>query len=80
MQKFILTREDRIHTLLNFIAGKLSLSKKKAKQLLDHRRVFVNKKRIWIASYQLKEGDFIEIHEEETGSSTFQKKCRPVSR
>lgn len=73
MQKFILTREDSIHTLLNFIAGKLSLSKKKAKQLLDHRRVFVNKKRIWIASYQLKEGDFIEIHEEEPGSSTFQK-------
>lgn len=73
MQKFILTREDSIHTLLNFIARKLPLSKKKAKQLLDNRRVFVNKKRIWIASYQLKEGDSIEIHTEESGSSTFQK-------
>ncbi len=73
MQKFILTREDSTHTLLSFIAGKLTLSKKKAKQLLDHRRVFVNKRRTWIASYQLKEGDSIEIYTEESCSSAFKK-------
>lgn len=73
MQKFILTYEDNVPILLNFIAQKLHLSKKKAKQLLDNRRVFVNKKRTWIASYQLKEGDSVEIHTKEPGSSPFQK-------
>jgi len=72
MQNFLLTRKDSAHTLLSFIAQKLRLSNKKTKQLLDNRHVFVNKKRIWIASYQLKEGDSVEIHTEEVRSS-FQK-------
>ncbi|OQZ02858.1 MAG: hypothetical protein B6D35_00470 [Candidatus Brocadia sp. UTAMX2] len=73
MQRFILTREESIHTLLSFIAVRLSLSKKKAKRLLDNRRVFVNKKRTWIASYQLKEGDSVEVHEEGQMSSPSQR-------
>lgn len=73
MRKFILTHEDSIHTLLNYIAGKLTLSKKKAKQLLDKRMVFVNKKRVWIASYQLKEGDSVEVIIQEQPHSEFQK-------
>lgn len=73
MQRFTLTNKDNVPILLNFIAQKLQLSKKKAKQLLDHRRVFVNNKRVWIASYQLKERDSIEIHTEEVRLSSFQK-------
>ncbi|MCF6153979.1 MAG: RluA family pseudouridine synthase [Candidatus Brocadia sp.] len=73
MQKFIFTREDDIHTLLHFIAQKLTLSKKKAKQLLDERLVFVNKRRIWIASYQLHKGDVVEILTKEVKSQKFQK-------
>ena len=59
--------------MLNFIAKKLTLSKKKAKQLLDKRLVFVNKKRVWIASYQLKEGDSVEVITLEPTHSEFQK-------
>ncbi|MDN3515442.1 MAG: RluA family pseudouridine synthase [Candidatus Brocadia sp.] len=73
MQKFIVTREDDVHALLHFIARKLTLSKKKAKQLLDERLVFVNKKRVWIASYQLHKGDLIEIITKETEPQKFQK-------
>lgn len=73
MQKFTLTHNDDGPILLNFIAQKLPLSKKKAKQLLDKRLVFVNKKRVWIASYQLKEGDAIEIITQEPTRSEFQK-------
>ena len=61
MHKFIVTHRDGELTLLHFIANKLSLSNKKAKQLLDDRLVFVNRKRVWIASYQLKPGDSIEV-------------------
>ncbi|MFN3531905.1 MAG: RluA family pseudouridine synthase [Candidatus Brocadia sp.] len=73
MQKFIVTHEDVIHTLLNFIAQRLTLSKKKAKQLLDKRWVFVNKRRVWIASYRLREGDAVEILTKETKPLKFQK-------
>ncbi|MBE7446857.1 MAG: RluA family pseudouridine synthase [Planctomycetia bacterium] len=73
MQKFILTHEDRIYTLLTYIARKLLVSKKKAKQLLDKRLIFVNKKRVWIASYQLKEGDSVEVITQEAKHSEFQK-------
>lgn len=66
LQEFKLTKKDGTQTLLNFIAEKLIVSKKKAKQLLDKRRVFINKRRIWIASYQLNNGDVVEILEEET--------------
>ncbi|GAB64305.1 pseudouridine synthase [Candidatus Jettenia caeni] len=51
---------------MNFIAYKLAISKKRAKQLLDKRLVFVNKRRIWIASYQLNRGDVVEVLTEDT--------------
>jgi RluA family pseudouridine synthase len=61
IQKFTFTRNADTDTLLGFIALKLTVSKNKAKQLLDRRMVFVNKKRVWIASYQLNKGDVIEV-------------------
>ncbi len=73
MQKFIFTREDGAQSLLNFISRKLTVSGNKAKQLLDKRSVFVNKKRVWIASYQLQKGDVVEIHTNETEPQRFQK-------
>jgi RluA family pseudouridine synthase len=71
VQKFTFTQKGDSHTLLNFIAQKLTLSKNKAKQLLDRRLVFVNKKRVWIASYQLNKGDVIEVVTRETASQEF---------
>ncbi len=73
IKKFIFIHEDAEYTLLNFIAEKLTLSKNKAKQILDRRQIFVNKKRTWIASYKLNKGDIIEVLTEETRQSNFQK-------
>ncbi len=71
IQRFVFLGKNNIHTLLNFLANKLDLSKKKVKQILDKRMVFVNKKRVWIASYQLNKGDVIEVVREETRPSNF---------
>ncbi len=73
MQKFMITHKDGVLALLDFIAMKLTISKKRAKQLLDKRLVFVNKKRVWIASYQLQRGDVVEILTKETAPQKFQK-------
>ncbi|MCS6771920.1 MAG: RluA family pseudouridine synthase, partial [Kiritimatiellae bacterium] len=53
-------------TLDRFLALRLGLSRKAAKRLLDERRVFVNKKRIWIAHHPVKTGDEIEVRSEPT--------------
>ncbi len=66
VQKFTFTQKGDSHTLLGFIALKLTVSKNKAKQLLDRRMVFVNKKRVWIASYKLNKGDMVEVVTEKT--------------
>lgn len=47
--------------LVDFIAAKLEISKNKAKAHLDHKEVFINQKRVWIASYQLKLGDKVQV-------------------
>jgi len=75
VQKFTFTQKDDPHTLLGFIALKLTVSKNKAKQLLDRRMVFVNKKRVWIASYQLNKGDVVEIITREIKPQEFEKDC-----
>lgn len=69
IHKYTLTHKDTIHTLLDFIACKLAMSKNKAKQILDKRLVFVNKRRVWIASYQLSKGDVVEVIAKETQPS-----------
>lgn len=55
--------------LRSFIAGELGLSKGKAKDLIDTRRVFVNDRRVWIAGYTLKPGDNVDVpfHGNNTG-------------
>ncbi|MGQ3684699.1 MAG: RluA family pseudouridine synthase [Candidatus Loosdrechtia sp.] len=73
IQTFTFTARDNTHTLLNFITQNLSVSKKKAKRLLDKRKVFVNKKRVWIASYRLQRGDVVEVFPEETQPPVFSK-------
>lgn len=46
--------------LLDFLAERLSLSRKKAKALLDERAVLVNSKRVWMARHLLERGDIVE--------------------
>jgi RluA family pseudouridine synthase len=47
--------------LKTFLAQSLSISKSKAKELIDSKQVFVNNKRVWIATYELKPGDTISV-------------------
>jgi len=46
-------------TLLQFLAGRLGVSRNKAKEIIDQRRVFVNGRRTWMARHCLKTGDQI---------------------
>ncbi|MBN1670526.1 MAG: RluA family pseudouridine synthase [Kiritimatiellae bacterium] len=48
-------------TLIEFLAGRLGLSKKKAKALLDARGVFVGSRRVWMARHRLAPGDRVEL-------------------
>ena len=48
-------------TLQDFIASWMSLSRNRAKSLIDARTVFVNSTRIWMARHRLKRGDIVEI-------------------
>lgn len=52
---------ERLDRLLQLFAG---ISRKKAKGLLDRGRVFVNGRKVVIASWGLKKGDRLEIKEE----------------
>ncbi|MBI5306984.1 MAG: RluA family pseudouridine synthase [Planctomycetes bacterium] len=66
MQKFTFLPQNDPPTLLGFLAAKLSLSGNKAKRLLDKRLVFINRRRVWIASYGLNKGDVVEVVAEES--------------
>ncbi|MEZ0324046.1 MAG: RluA family pseudouridine synthase [Hydrogenothermaceae bacterium] len=58
MKRFIVKTPK---TLKDFVSESLKISKNRAKDIIDSKNVFVNNKRIWIASHQLKSGDVVEI-------------------
>ena len=47
--------------LQDFLAGRLDLSRNKAKQIIDGRTVFVNAKRVWMARHCLRSNDKVEF-------------------
>ena len=47
-------------SLLEFLAESFECSKRKAKNMLDARRVYVNRQRVWMAKHRLSAGDVIE--------------------
>ena len=60
----ITVRPDESRTsLLDFLALRLHISKKRAKNLLNARNVFVNRKRVWMARHSLTQNDTVEIPE-----------------
>ena len=46
--------------LQDYLAARLQLSRRAAKDLIDQRRVWVNRKCIWMARFKLKAGDTVE--------------------
>lgn len=53
-------RADEGKTLQNFLAEKLKISKRAAKDLIDIRQVWVNRQCVWMARHSLKVGDVVE--------------------
>ncbi len=47
--------------LQDFLALKLALSRRTAKAMIDGRSVWVNRKCVWMARFELKTGDLIEV-------------------
>jgi RluA family pseudouridine synthase len=47
--------------LVAFLALRLETSRRRAKQLLDERNVFVNGQRVWMAKHALRNGDTVEV-------------------
>ena len=54
------TKAETGVTLQNFLAERLRLSKRGAKDLIDQRQVWVNRQCIWMARHQLRGGDTVE--------------------
>jgi len=47
--------------LVEFLSERLDLSKRKAKDIIDRRNVFVNGRLVWMAQHSLRRGDRVEI-------------------
>jgi 23S rRNA pseudouridine1911/1915/1917 synthase len=60
-RSFTVNAAEKDIPLIAFLAQRLALSRKKAKQLLDQRLVFVNRKRVWMARHLLRPQDEVEI-------------------
>ncbi len=60
-QEFTTRQRDTGRPLVEFLAGRLNLSNKKAKALLDDRSVTVNGRRVWMARHNLKAGDQVVV-------------------
>ncbi|MFH0908608.1 MAG: RluA family pseudouridine synthase [bacterium] len=48
--------------ILDYLARRLDISKKKAKQMLDARAVFVNNQRVWMARHVMQRDDIVEVN------------------
>ena len=55
--------------LQDFLAKRLSLSRRAAKALIDGRNVWVNRGCVWMAGYRLRPGDSVEIPERVVGAA-----------
>jgi 23S rRNA pseudouridine1911/1915/1917 synthase len=51
-------------SLKEFLVKELGLSGTKVKGLLDKKLVFVNNRRVWIATHQLRKGDTVEVQQQ----------------
>ncbi len=62
--------------LIDFLSGRMDLSRGKIKALIDRRCVFVNRRRVWIASYGLSAGDCVEVS---SGAGDARRAAAPAS-
>ncbi|HMP77432.1 MAG TPA: RluA family pseudouridine synthase [Kiritimatiellia bacterium] len=60
-QQLVVRQPERGLALDRFLTMRLGVSRKQAKRMLDERLVFVNRRRVWIAHHELKNGDTVEV-------------------
>ena len=58
---YVVSRLDAPSTLQEFVAAKLGVSKRAAKNLMDDRKVWVNRRCVWMAHHALRQGDTVEV-------------------
>ncbi|MEI6646442.1 MAG: RluA family pseudouridine synthase [bacterium] len=58
---YVVSKLDMGKSLQEFLALKLSVSKRAAKNMMDDRRVWVNRRCIWMAHHTLHQGDTVEV-------------------
>ncbi len=61
MTALVVARGEDGETLQDFLAARLSVSRRAAKNLLDERNVWVNRRCIWMAHHLLRKGDTVEV-------------------
>ena len=59
--KFVVKRSDKGKNLLEFLAQRLELSKRKTKALLDRKLVTVNGEQVWMAQHKVMAPDVVEV-------------------
>ena len=59
--EFRVTGTERGLSIVDYLSRRLGISKKKAKQMLDARIVFVNNRRVWMARHELVTNDIVEV-------------------
>lgn len=58
---FIVSKVEAGQQLQVFLANRLAISRRAAKKMLDERRVWVNRRSVWMAQHSLRVGDTIEV-------------------
>lgn len=61
MRTFIVTKQDGAQKIQIFLARKLELSNRAAKDLLDAKKVWVNRRAVWMAHHTVEKGDTVEV-------------------
>ena len=61
MKTFTVTAQNDGMALVDALSAAASVSRRKAKELLDSRGVFVNEKRVWMARHRLGKGDNVQF-------------------
>ena len=59
--QYVVGKKEAGCCLIDFLSFKLNISKKKSKNLLNKRIVFVNSNRTWMARHVLERGDIIDV-------------------
>ena len=73
---FVVSKVEAGQSLQVFLSSKLSVSKRAAKNLMDDRAVWVNRKCVWMAHHLLHQGDTVEVPASHTSKAEAPSKIR----